>query len=204
MEKRKSTDWNEVKSERLAIEYVAVREQLWAPLAARMNEPWALIEAKVSVPGIEFSCPVQADDHKCMEHGHRTLEQKARDAGQRDQIYYGPGQIHPSMREDAPRGQTSSSLGSRRRHTLAAVDEEPSDHLPRHTRSHHQASMAYFEPSAYSMPLSRSMESRVLPLPYQPATPFHALPSPAYPSTRSANPPASVASFLNPITTTAP
>ena len=141
-----------------------------------------------------------------MEHGHRTLETKARDAGRRDERYFNPGQRLPSM-EEAIYEPPSSSFGHRRRHTMAAIDEEPMSQAPRQTLLQHQTSVASFGASSYSFPPLRSIESRTLPPPYQQhSTPFQgpALPSSAYPLTRSAYPPTSIASLLHPITTTAP
>ena len=47
VDKRKSTDWDDLKLERLALEYTNMREQLWSPLASRMSESWTVVEAKV-------------------------------------------------------------------------------------------------------------------------------------------------------------
>ena len=47
MEKRKSQDWDSRKLDRLATEYIALRKQIWTPLADRMGETWELVEAKV-------------------------------------------------------------------------------------------------------------------------------------------------------------
>lgn len=49
MDKRKSQEWDSKKLDQLAAEYVAMREQIWMPLATRMGESWGLIEAKVSL-----------------------------------------------------------------------------------------------------------------------------------------------------------
>lgn len=48
MEHQRADEWDAVKLERVATEYVAMREQLWRPLAERLGEKWGVVEAKVS------------------------------------------------------------------------------------------------------------------------------------------------------------
>lgn len=46
---QRSQEWDGRKLDQLAAEYVAIREQIWTPLATRMGESWDLVEAKVSL-----------------------------------------------------------------------------------------------------------------------------------------------------------
>lgn len=47
MEKQRAEDWDEEKLDRLAVEYMAVRSEMWSVLASRMGEKWQNVEAKV-------------------------------------------------------------------------------------------------------------------------------------------------------------
>jgi hypothetical protein len=48
MERRHAEDLDGVKFETIAREYIKVREEMWSILAARVNEKWNIVEAKVS------------------------------------------------------------------------------------------------------------------------------------------------------------
>jgi hypothetical protein len=48
MEKRNAEDWDGIKLERLAVEYMAVKKEMWSMLAIRLGEKWQNVEAKVS------------------------------------------------------------------------------------------------------------------------------------------------------------
>lgn len=50
MERRNAEDWDGVKLETLAREYMAVRREMWSILADRLGEKWQTIEAKVRFP----------------------------------------------------------------------------------------------------------------------------------------------------------
>jgi len=47
MEKRNAEDWEGVKLETLASEYMNVRREMWSILASRVGEKWTTVEAKV-------------------------------------------------------------------------------------------------------------------------------------------------------------
>jgi hypothetical protein len=47
MDRRNSDDWDSVKFETLAKEYMGMRREIWAPLGAKTGEKWSVVEAKV-------------------------------------------------------------------------------------------------------------------------------------------------------------
>lgn len=47
-ERRDADDWDQRKLQRMAKEYMTMRKEIWAPLAARTGEKWNVVEAKVS------------------------------------------------------------------------------------------------------------------------------------------------------------
>jgi hypothetical protein len=49
MERRNAEDWDGVKLETLATEYMAIRREMWSILADRVGEKWQIIEAKVGL-----------------------------------------------------------------------------------------------------------------------------------------------------------
>ncbi len=49
IERRQASDWDAEKLDRLAQEYVAMRKEMWEPLAAKLGERWNVVEAKVSI-----------------------------------------------------------------------------------------------------------------------------------------------------------
>jgi hypothetical protein len=48
MERKNAEDWDGVKLEVLATEYMNVRREMWTILANRVGEKWTMVEAKVS------------------------------------------------------------------------------------------------------------------------------------------------------------
>lgn len=48
MERRNANDWDGVKFETLALEYINMRKELWTPLADKLGEKWTVVEQKVS------------------------------------------------------------------------------------------------------------------------------------------------------------
>ncbi|KAI9668678.1 MAG: hypothetical protein M1829_005291 [Trizodia sp. TS-e1964] len=66
MEKRSVEDWDSLKLDKLAMEYMNLRKDMWQMLATRVGEKWQLIEAK------------------CMEKGLKTLQSVGRSATKRD------------------------------------------------------------------------------------------------------------------------
>ena len=49
MERRNAEDWDGVKLDMLAREYMAVRREMWSVLADRVGEKWEIIESKVRI-----------------------------------------------------------------------------------------------------------------------------------------------------------
>lgn len=47
MDKRNIDDWDALKLEQLGKEYMAMRKEIWGPLAEKCNEKWTVVEAKV-------------------------------------------------------------------------------------------------------------------------------------------------------------
>lgn len=50
MERKNVDEWDGHKFERVAKEYLALRKEIWGPLAARVGEKWQVIESKVRGP----------------------------------------------------------------------------------------------------------------------------------------------------------
>jgi hypothetical protein len=50
LERKGADDWDNLKLQRLAKEYMAMRKEIWSGLAARTGEKWNVVEAKVSNP----------------------------------------------------------------------------------------------------------------------------------------------------------
>ena len=48
MERKGADDWDNQKLQRLAKEYMSMRKEIWAGLAARTGEKWNVVEQKVS------------------------------------------------------------------------------------------------------------------------------------------------------------
>jgi hypothetical protein len=48
MERRGADDWDTRKMEQIAKEYMAMRKEIWAPLALRTGQKWHVVEQKVS------------------------------------------------------------------------------------------------------------------------------------------------------------
>ena len=49
MERRSAEDWDGGKLEKLAMEYMNMRKDMWTMLAAKVGEKWQVIESKVGV-----------------------------------------------------------------------------------------------------------------------------------------------------------
>jgi hypothetical protein len=49
MERRNADDWDGLKLENMAKHYMAMRREIWSPLAAQTGEKWNVVEAKVLV-----------------------------------------------------------------------------------------------------------------------------------------------------------
>ncbi|ELR05678.1 hypothetical protein GMDG_07521 [Pseudogymnoascus destructans 20631-21] len=53
MDRRNSEDWDTLKFEALGKEYMAMRREIWSPLAERTGDKWAVVEAKVLGSGLK-------------------------------------------------------------------------------------------------------------------------------------------------------
>ncbi|KAF2399408.1 hypothetical protein EJ06DRAFT_467842, partial [Trichodelitschia bisporula] len=67
MERRNAEDWDGVKLDTLAREYMAVRREMWSVLADRVGEKWQTIEAKCMEKGL-----------KNIQAAHRSAQRKER------------------------------------------------------------------------------------------------------------------------------
>ena len=58
MERKGADDWDTRKLEKMAKEYMALRKEIWAPLALKTGEKWNVVEQKVLRPlPILAPCP---------------------------------------------------------------------------------------------------------------------------------------------------
>ncbi|KAL4728324.1 hypothetical protein ACLX1H_005067 [Fusarium chlamydosporum] len=71
LERKGADDWDNLKLQRLAKEYMAMRKEIWSGLAARTGEKWNVVEAK------------------CMSNGLKNLQSAARAAARRDRLESG-------------------------------------------------------------------------------------------------------------------
>lgn len=58
MERKGADDWDTRKMEKMAKEYMALRKEIWAPLALRTGEKWNVVEQKVSYTGFLINCNI--------------------------------------------------------------------------------------------------------------------------------------------------
>ncbi|KAH7409760.1 hypothetical protein BKA64DRAFT_665795 [Cadophora sp. MPI-SDFR-AT-0126] len=68
MERRSADDWDGLKLEQLAKNYMAIRREIWAPLAVVGGEKWNVVE------------------QKCMSHGLKNLQTAARSCARRERM----------------------------------------------------------------------------------------------------------------------
>jgi hypothetical protein len=50
MEKRSADDWDSMKKENVAKQYMSMRREMWSPLAAQTGEKWKFVEEMVCSP----------------------------------------------------------------------------------------------------------------------------------------------------------
>jgi hypothetical protein len=62
MEKRQGEDWDATRLDLMCQEYMAMRKEIWEPLASRLGEKWTHVEAKVS-HGATHRFALTADVH---------------------------------------------------------------------------------------------------------------------------------------------
>lgn len=95
MERKGSDDWDTLKLQRLAQEYMGMRKEIWSSLAARTGEKWNVVEAKVSSPPFSLYLHFQnMADHilplpQCLSNGLKNLQSAARAAARRDRLESG-------------------------------------------------------------------------------------------------------------------
>ncbi|KAH7327398.1 hypothetical protein BKA65DRAFT_405938 [Rhexocercosporidium sp. MPI-PUGE-AT-0058] len=68
MERRSADDWDGVKLENLAKNYMGMRREIWSALAAQTGEKWNVVE------------------QKCMSHGLKNLQTAARSCARRERM----------------------------------------------------------------------------------------------------------------------
>lgn len=55
MDRRNSDDWDAIKLETMAKEYMGMRREIWQQLGAKTGEKWSVVEAKVRpLPSLPF------------------------------------------------------------------------------------------------------------------------------------------------------
>ncbi|KAF2488643.1 hypothetical protein BU16DRAFT_473770, partial [Lophium mytilinum] len=67
MERKNAEDWDGVKLETLAMEYMNVRREMWIVLSNRVGEKWTIVEAKCMEKGL-----------KSLQQAHRSAQRKER------------------------------------------------------------------------------------------------------------------------------
>lgn len=77
LERKGADDWDNLKLQRLAKEYMAMRKEIWSGLAARTGEKWNVVEAKVSNPPPSFLYRVHPLTHSIV-HVQRPQESAKR------------------------------------------------------------------------------------------------------------------------------
>jgi hypothetical protein len=85
MERRGADDWDTRKMEQIAKEYMAMRKEIWAPLALRTGQKWHVVEQKVSPhsrPRVYLPPPccqgLTEDLLQCMSNGLKNIQSHAR------------------------------------------------------------------------------------------------------------------------------
>lgn len=71
IEQKTADNWNKSDFERLSMEYMKMRKEIWAPLAAQVGEKWNVVE------------------QKCMSHGLKNLQSAARSGARRQRLETG-------------------------------------------------------------------------------------------------------------------
>ncbi|KAF1353563.1 hypothetical protein BDV97DRAFT_118115 [Delphinella strobiligena] len=80
MERRNHDDWDGRKIDALAREYMECRKDMWSMLAARVGERWAVVEAKVCLPGHMIS-NITSNILTDLVHGERAQESSSHGTG---------------------------------------------------------------------------------------------------------------------------
>ncbi|KAH0556657.1 hypothetical protein GP486_005537 [Trichoglossum hirsutum] len=88
MERRSAEDWDGGKLEKLAMEYMNMRKDMWSMLAAKVGEKWQVIESK------------------CMEKGLKNLQSAGRNASRREKMSLA------SVMDDCGAGEIEKSVTS--------------------------------------------------------------------------------------------
>ncbi|KAF8853589.1 hypothetical protein BDZ45DRAFT_706919 [Acephala macrosclerotiorum] len=98
MERRNADDWDGVKIENMAKHYMAMRREIWTPLAAVTGEKWNVVE------------------QKCMSQGLKNLQTSARSCARRERILDSTSSSQPGS---APPyvGQSQNANGGFEHHT---------------------------------------------------------------------------------------
>ncbi len=100
MERRSADDWDGLKLENLAKNYMGMRKEIWSSLAAQTGEKWHVVEQKVltsplhliSLPIHIFTSQVRDaeskanNNKKCMSQGLKNLQTAARSCARRERL----------------------------------------------------------------------------------------------------------------------
>lgn len=87
MERRNAEEFDGVKLELLAQEYMNVRKEMWSLLAERVGEKWAVVETKVSLRTCRTE-DMANKSSKCMERGLKNLQAAHRAAQRKERGNY--------------------------------------------------------------------------------------------------------------------
>ncbi|CZR66620.1 uncharacterized protein PAC_16521 [Phialocephala subalpina] len=84
MERRSADDWDGMKIESMAKQYMALRREIWTPLAAATGEKWNVVE------------------QKCMSQGLKNLQTSARSCARRERILDSSSTTHSQLSTSQP------------------------------------------------------------------------------------------------------
>ncbi|CAH0000157.1 unnamed protein product [Clonostachys byssicola] len=147
-ERRDADDWDNRKFQRMAKEYLAMRREIWAPLAARTGEKWQVVE------------------QKCMSSGIKNLQSAARAATRNERLsqnHLASGQPLTGYDDDSgisgigltPIDQIDASYNSPETTSPSSDDQHYHSQQHRHQRSsrHLHASSHHAAMAAPNMPM---------------------------------------------------
>jgi hypothetical protein len=90
MERRSADDWDGMKLENLAKNYMGMRREIWSGLAAQTGEKWNVVEQKVLPPSLSSHLFIPythlLTSPQCMSQGLKNLQQAARTCARRERM----------------------------------------------------------------------------------------------------------------------
>ncbi|KAI9051853.1 hypothetical protein LZ554_004114 [Drepanopeziza brunnea f. sp. 'monogermtubi'] len=104
MERRSADDWDGLRLENLAKNYMGMRREIWASLAAQTGEKWNVVE------------------QKCMAQGLKNLQTAARSCARRERLVLSPN--HPHSQHDLS-SSSSSHLSQHHPHSHSQNNAYP-------------------------------------------------------------------------------